>query len=85
MSQQVHSVTFGQSWQSGEVPEDWKKANVTSVFKKEHTGKYRPVSLTLIPGQAMEQIILETVSRHMMDKMVIESSQHRFTGLVSGQ
>ncbi|KAK4825472.1 LOW QUALITY PROTEIN: hypothetical protein QYF61_027627 [Mycteria americana] len=81
MSRQGHSIIFGQSWQSGEVPEDWKKANVTSVFKKEHTGKYRPVSLTLIPGQVMGQIILETISRHMMDKKVIESSQHRFTGL----
>lgn len=23
------------SWQLGEVPEDWKKANITPVFKKD--------------------------------------------------
>lgn len=26
-----------------EVPRDWKKANVTSVPKKEHSRSYRPV------------------------------------------
>jgi len=36
-------------WQSGEVPMDWERGNVTSVFKKgkkEDPGSYRPASLT---------------------------------------
>ena len=44
------------AWQSGEVPEEYKKANVTSVFKKskkEDAGNYRPVSFTSIPGKVM--------------------------------
>jgi len=68
-------------WQSGEVPEDWRKANVTSVFKKgkkEDPGNYRLVGLTLIPGTVMEQIIPETTSRCMKDKKVIWSSQQGF-------
>ncbi|KAF4795873.1 RNA-directed DNA polymerase from mobile element jockey-like protein [Turdus rufiventris] len=64
-------------WGSGEVPEDWKKANVTPVFKKgkrEDTGNY---SLTSISGKVMEQLILEATSKHMEHK-VIRSSQHGF-------
>lgn len=29
-------IVFERSWKSEEVPEDWKKANVTSVFKREN-------------------------------------------------
>jgi len=39
----------------------------------------RPVSLTLIPEKVVEQLILETISRHMKDKKVIGSSQQGFT------
>jgi len=51
------SITFERSWRTGEVPEDWRKADVTPVFKKrekEDPGNYRPVSLTSIPGKMME-------------------------------
>ncbi|TRZ10871.1 hypothetical protein HGM15179_016234 [Zosterops borbonicus] len=59
--------------------EDWKKANVTLVFKrgkKEDPGNYQPVSLTTIPGKVTEHLILETFSMHMDDKMMIRSHQH---------
>ncbi|KFV83481.1 RNA-directed DNA polymerase from mobile element jockey, partial [Struthio camelus australis] len=68
------SIIFERSWQSGEVPEDWKKASVTPVFqkgKKEEPGNYRPVSLTSIPGKVMEQLLLEVLTKHVEDKKVI--------------
>ncbi|KAK4827401.1 hypothetical protein QYF61_017806 [Mycteria americana] len=37
------------------------------------------VSLTLIPGQVMEQQILETISRHIKDKKIMKNSQNGFT------
>jgi len=42
-------------------------------------GNYRPLSLILIPGKLMEQLILETVTRQIKDEKIIRSSQHGFT------
>jgi len=75
------SIIFERSWRTGEVPEDWRRANVTPVFKKgkkEDPGNYRPVSLTSIPGKVMEQLILKVINKQVEEKKDIRSSQHRF-------
>ncbi|GAB0205570.1 mitochondrial enolase superfamily member 1 [Grus japonensis] len=76
------STIFERSWESGEVPEDWWKANVTPTFKKgkkEDPGNYRSVSLTSIPGKVMEQLILGLTNKHVEEKKVIRSGQHGFS------
>ncbi|KAJ7415449.1 hypothetical protein WISP_78308 [Willisornis vidua] len=49
-----------QSWESGEVPVDWKLVNIP-IFnegKKEAPRNYRPVSLTSVPGEVMEKTVM---------------------------
>ncbi|KAJ7405743.1 hypothetical protein WISP_138422 [Willisornis vidua] len=59
------------SWESGEVPADWKLTNVAPVFKKgkkEDPRNYRPVSLTKVPDKATEKIGLGNFEKHLKDK-----------------
>ncbi|CAM5082384.1 unnamed protein product [Natator depressus] len=76
------AIIFENSWRSGEVPDDWKKANVVPIFKKgkkEHLGNYRPVSLTSVPGKIIEQVLRESILKHLEERKVIRNSQHGFT------
>ncbi|GAB0184089.1 mitochondrial enolase superfamily member 1 [Grus japonensis] len=73
------SFNFERLWQVGEVPEDWMRANVPSIFKKgkkKDQGNYKLVNLTSIPGKVMD-ILLGTISKHMKNK-VIGGSQRGF-------
>ncbi|KAF1552038.1 hypothetical protein FQV20_0001515, partial [Eudyptula albosignata] len=76
------SIIYQQSWLTGEVPDDWRLANVTPIYKKgrkEDPGNYRPVSLTSVPGKIMERFILRALTRHERDNQGIRPSQHGFT------
>ena len=62
------SAIYQGSWLSGEVPEDWRLADVTPVYKKgrkENVGNYRTVSLTSVPGKVMEQITLGEITQQV--------------------
>ncbi|KAK4831483.1 LOW QUALITY PROTEIN: hypothetical protein QYF61_017984 [Mycteria americana] len=75
------SILYQQSWLTGEVPVDWRLANVMPMYKKgrkEDLGNYRPVSLTSVPGKVMEQIILSAITWHVQDNQVTRPSQHGF-------
>ncbi|KAK4810730.1 hypothetical protein QYF61_007704 [Mycteria americana] len=75
------SILYQQSWLTGEVPADWRLANVMPIYKKgqkEDPGNNRPVSQTLVLGKVMEQIILSAITRHVQDNQGIRPSQHGF-------
>ncbi|KFP53133.1 hypothetical protein N323_02112, partial [Cathartes aura] len=67
-------IILEKSLQSGEVLRDWRKGNITAIFKndnKKEPGTYRPISLTSVPSKIMEQILMEAMSKHMEDREVI--------------
>ncbi|CAM5140018.1 unnamed protein product [Natator depressus] len=76
------AIIFENLWRSGDILDDWKKANVVPIFKKgkkEDPGNYRPVSLTSVPGRIMEQVLKESMLKHLEERKVIRNSQHGFT------
>ncbi|GAB0184555.1 mitochondrial enolase superfamily member 1 [Grus japonensis] len=75
------SIIYQQSWLTGKVPVDGTLDNVIPIYKKgwkDDLENYRPVSLTLVPGKVMEQIILSAITRHVQDNQAIRPSQHEF-------
>lgn len=62
-------------------PKHFKKVNNTPIFKKGRKESLRNdklVDLTSVPGKAIDQILLKTISKHKKAKKVMESSQYRF-------
>ena len=53
-------IIFRKSVAEGVVPQEWKRANITPLFKKgsrSDPGNYRPVSLTSHVGKILEAIV----------------------------
>ena len=75
------SAIYNTSMESGQIPRDWKDANVTPIFKKGakgETSNYRPISLTSIPCKIMESLIKDEVMDHLLMNQLIKNSQHGF-------
>ena len=69
LSRLFHSI-----YNTGIVPNEWKKANVVPIHKKGDKGditNYRPISLTCIVAKKMERIIQDELlirTRHLMNE-----------------
>ena len=77
----ILTVIYQKSLTSGELPDDWLRANVTPLFKKgnrSEPGNYRPVSLTSIPCKLLEHIIHSTIMSHLDEHEYITDKQHGF-------
>ena len=70
---------FQQSYNSGELPTDWKKGRVSAIFKSGiNPSNYRPVSLTSICCKVFEHIILSHTSKHLARHNILIDNQHGF-------
>jgi hypothetical protein len=78
------TAIFQRSLNEGKVPEDWKTANVTAIFKKGDRFKpsnYRPVSLTCISCKLLEHILVSNILNHLDDFKILVDCQHVNTGI----
>ena len=53
---------------TGTLPQLWKDANVTPIFKKgkkSSAGNYRPVNLTSVICKLMESLVRDNIIKHM--------------------
>ena len=73
---------YTKSITSGIVPRDWKKANVTAIFKKGDKAmpcNYRPISLTSHVCKVVESIVRDSIIDHVRRYKLIKDSQHGFS------
>ena len=65
----------------GQVPDEWRSAVVTPLFKKglpTQCANYRPVSLTCVICKVMEKIIVSQLTEYLRTHQVISAQQHGF-------
>ena len=75
------AMIFRKSLLDGDLPLDWKHANVSPLFKKgakNIPSNYRPISLTSIICKIMETIVKEKIMSHLIDNNLITRHQYVF-------
>ncbi|MEW8547738.1 MAG: reverse transcriptase family protein, partial [Candidatus Thiodiazotropha sp.] len=74
-------LIFEKSIEENKIPDIWKSAYVTSIFKSGSKFKpenYRPISLTSVPGKILERLIRDELVNHMKANSFFSKSQHGF-------
>ena len=72
---------FAKCLTDGEVPQQWREANVTPIFKKgdrHNPANYRPVSLTSVICKIQEHVIAKSIMKHLENNKILVDSQHGF-------
>jgi hypothetical protein len=75
------SLLFTLSFESGILPASWLISYITPIFKKGNpadANNYRPIALTSVMCKLMETIIKDQIARFLLDKAIINKSQHAF-------
>jgi hypothetical protein len=69
------------SLDEGNIPNDWRTANVTAILTKGERYKasnYRPVSLTSLCCKVQEHIIVSSILKHLDAHQILTDCQHGF-------
>jgi len=72
---------YNLSLRTGHVPQDWRDANITPLFKKgsrTSANNYRPISLTSQAVKILERIIQDSLIKHIDVNNIISCHQHGF-------
>jgi hypothetical protein len=74
-------IIFNKSLWSRDIPDEWRTAAVTPIFKKRtkgNPGNYKPVSLTSMHCEILEPLIKDGLMSHLFGNYLIKESQHGF-------
>ena len=77
----IIQIIFERSIQTGKLPADWSRAQVTPIFKKGNkssAANYRPISLTCILIKVLEHIMASHVVKHLNSHDLLYDLQHGF-------
>ena len=77
---------FNQSLNFGTVPNDWRHANVTQIYKKGDRSKpenYRPINLTCIASKVMKHIVTSHIMKFVEGNNLLYPKQHGFRAKLS--
>ena len=75
------ALIFQHSLDTGEVPTDWRTANVVPIHKKGSRSNplnYRPISLTSITSKIIEHVIAHHIRHHLDTNSLLSTNQHGF-------
>jgi ribonuclease P/MRP protein subunit RPP40 len=75
------TILFRKSMAEGQIPDAWRDANVTPIFKKGSKaapGNYRPVNLTSGSGKAMERGVKDEMETFIEKNNLMTNTQHGF-------
>jgi len=77
----ILQLIYQRSYETGAVPQEWKSAFITPIFKKgtrSNAGNYRPVSLTCVASKVMEHVIVSCLMKHFERHSTLHPRQHGF-------
>ena len=81
VNSKILQIIFLKSLDEGVIPDKWKYANVTPVYKSGNRCReenYRPISVTLSICRIMERIIRNNIMDYLENNKLISDSQYGF-------
>ena len=73
----ILATIFNKSLQTWTVPDDWKRANISAVFKK-GPANHRPVSLTCLCFTLLEHVVVSNMMKYVDQQKILIDCQHGF-------
>ena len=75
------TIFFNFTLSRGNIPTDWKVANVVPIFKSSKNNladNYRPISLTSVVVKTLERLIHKHIMKYPIDFQLLNDNQHGF-------
>ena len=77
----ILQLIFQRSIDTGKIPDIWKEANVSPIYKKgekSDPSNYRPISLTCVLCKILEHIVASSLVKHFTELDIFYEMQHGF-------